>query len=39
MGSIILNAIIKYVEAHPDVIEKLLDALVTEILSKIPAKA
>ena len=38
MGDIVLKAFMKYIETHPDVIEKLVEALVQKLIEELNKK-
>lgn len=39
MGSLVINALLKYIEAHPDVIEKLIEAAINGLITHLDAQA
>jgi hypothetical protein len=38
MGNLILKAFLSYIESHPDVIEKLVHLLITELIDTLSKK-
>lgn len=35
MGDIIVKAFVKYIESHPDVVEKLVEAIVNKLIEEL----